>query len=627
MKKVLLFVLMALILNLAGSGWAVVFDVDTEAELRNALSTAASNGDHDTIYIAAGVYNTAGSTFSYTPGPPEENYSLTIQGEGIGSTIFDGAGVQILKIDTTGLDNDSNAHIVIRGVTFQNGASETGAGLSINTMNSNITVEDSGFIGNSAGVGGGLIADNWYDGTVILTNNTFSGNSARFVGGGAVASSDGTIILTGNTFIDNSTSGGAGTIDAGGAAVSSDGTVTFINNRFTNNSAEQRGGGVRINSFIRSAIVTLINNTFSGNSALHGGGAYTSCESGTMNIINNTFSGNTAHGGGLYVELWEDRAVANIYNNIIWGNTWTDLYVADNMDVIGSGATVNLYNNDYSDFDIDVGDNLSQGRNINTNPLFVDPATGDFHLGEDSPCIDVGKNSAPKLPAIDFEGDPRIIDGDSDGKRKVDMGADEYGPVKVITPNGGEVIPSGSPYSIQWVATLEAASFNLKYSMDNGGKWKSIASGITDMSYDWTVPTPPNNKKKCLVKVVGYDGSDKKVGADKSDSTFTIEVVKVTWPNGGETLTSGDIPTITWTTHETKRDVARVILKYTQNGGRAWNKIAPLDGNPGSYDGWTVPDVPKTKSKCKVKVVLKDARGNTVGSDTSDSSFTIEPAP
>jgi len=127
------------------------------------------------------------------------------------------------------------------------------------------------------------------------------------------------------------------------------------------------------------------------------------------------------------------------------------------------------------------------------------------------------------------------------------------------------------------------------------------------------------------VKVIGYDFSEKKVGADRSDWPFTIEVVKLTWPNGGETLTPGDMPTITWKTNETKRDVTKVKLLYTKNGGNTWNKIDTLDGNPGSYDGWTVPDVLKTKSKCKVKVVLKDARGNTVGKDTSDGYFTIQP--
>jgi hypothetical protein len=208
-------------------------------------------------------------------------------------------------------------------------------------------------------------------------------------------------------------------------------------------------------------------------------------------------------------------------------------------------------------------------------------------------------------------------------------GGSDFTMVKALTlevPNGGELVPSGSTYIIQWYAPPELATFKLKYSMNNGTTWKPIDSGITDTSYDWTVPIPPKDKKKCLVKVIGYDGWGEKVGVDKSDAPFTIAVVEVTSPNGGEVLISGDPHTITWTTNETKEPVTKVVLKYTKNGGKRWKKIETLTENTGTYD-WTVPDVPKTKIKCKVKVVLKDARGNTVGSDTSDSYFTIEPAP
>jgi hypothetical protein len=54
-----------------------------------------------------------------------------------------------------------------------------------------------------------------------------------------------------------------------------------------------------------------------------------------------------------------------------------------------------------------------------------DPANWDLHLWSVSPCIDEGTDSVV-LPDSDFEGDPRIIDGDSDGTAIVDMGADEY---------------------------------------------------------------------------------------------------------------------------------------------------------------------------------------------------------
>jgi hypothetical protein len=46
----------------------------------------------------------------------------------------------------------------------------------------------------------------------------------------------------------------------------------------------------------------------------------------------------------------------------------------------------------------------------------------------------------------------------------------------------------------------------------------------------------------------------------------------------------------------------------------------------GSYD-WTVPTVTRTKTKCKVKIVLKGAAGEKLGTDVSDSPFTIQPAP
>ena len=56
-------------------------------------------------------------------------------------------------------------------------------------------------------------------------------------------------------------------------------------------------------------------------------------------------------------------------------------------------------------------------------PLFVDPAKGDYHLKYGSPCIDAGTTTTVPggLPEKDFEGDSRILGGG------VDMGADEYG--------------------------------------------------------------------------------------------------------------------------------------------------------------------------------------------------------
>jgi hypothetical protein len=193
--------------------------------------------------------------------------------------------------------------------------------------------------------------------------------------------------------------------------------------------------------------------------------------------------------------------------------------------------------------------------------------------------------------------------------------------VTVNLPNGGEIIPSGSQYSIGWCAPSQAVKFTLKYSIDNGSTWKLIAKNITGTSYNWTVPTPANNRKECLVKVMGYNASGTQVGSDKSNSTFTIEVVKLTSPDGEEILQQSNTHIITWQTNATIRLVAQVKLSYSVNGGTSWTAVKTLTGNPGSYN-WTVPNV--SSSSCKVKVVLKDSGGVTVGNDISDGVFTIQ---
>jgi hypothetical protein len=197
--------------------------------------------------------------------------------------------------------------------------------------------------------------------------------------------------------------------------------------------------------------------------------------------------------------------------------------------------------------------------------------------------------------------------------------------VALLEPIGGDVIPSGSTYTIRWEGSSPAVKFGLLYSMNNGLTWRWVtADFVTGTSYDWRVPTPPGNKKTCLVKVIGYDGSDKRLGTDLSDAPFTIEVAKLTTPNGGEQLTSNALYSITWEANETARPVAKVTLSFTKDGGVTWVTIKTLMGNPKSHE-WKVPTVIKARTKCKVKMVLKDAAGVNIGSDVSDAYFTITP--
>ena len=166
--------------------------------------------------------------------------------------------------------------------------------------------------------------------------------------------------------------------------------------------------------------------------------------------------------------------------------------------------------------------------------------------------------------------------------------------------------------------------------MDAGLTWKQIHPDkkyVSRTSYNWIVPIPSTNKKTCLVKVNGFTSDGLQIVADRSDKPFTIEVVEVTSPQGGEVLTSESTFTIQWQSYETKNPVDKVSLRYTMDGGTTWKPISPpLMGNPKTHD-WKIPLVPKRKTNCKVKVLLKDKAGNIVGSDASNGSFTIEPPP
>jgi hypothetical protein len=198
-----------------------------------------------------------------------------------------------------------------------------------------------------------------------------------------------------------------------------------------------------------------------------------------------------------------------------------------------------------------------------------------------------------------------------------------YGRLKLLSPNGGEILPRGSTYRIQWVAPSQAVSFNLSYSIDNGSTWKSIVGRTWGTSYDWEVPVLANNRKG-LIRVTGLNSRRITIGEDRSDSTFTIEGVRILLPNGAETLKSGETQLIAWDTNATAEDVATTKIHLSKDGGMTWSLIASLQGNPGSYH-WAVALVPAIKSKCKLKIVLKNKKGKILGSDVSDAVFTIVP--
>jgi len=241
------------------------------------------------------------------------------------------------------------------------------------------------------------------------------------------------------------THGGAG---SGGGMYLNNSSPTVTNCIFTDNQASSMGGGMYI---LNTSSPVVANCIFEDNrvTGLNGGGIC--CwGNGSSTIINNTIVNNTAddNGGGIYVSPGSSPIITN---NIIIGNTATTGTGGGIYAEAGAAPSIS-YNDVFSNSPNNYSGCTAGTGDIMTDPKFVlsDPK---YHLDSDplnfSPCIDAGYNGASSLPATDFEGEPRVFDGDDNGTATVDMGADEY---YVPPPPGGSV--GGEVYPVDKTALL-----------------------------------------------------------------------------------------------------------------------------------------------------------------------------
>ncbi|MCK4654630.1 MAG: DUF1565 domain-containing protein [Candidatus Cloacimonetes bacterium] len=157
--------------------------------------------------------------------------------------------------------------------------------------------------------------------------------------------------------------------------------------------------------------VLICNNT----SGYSGGGIY--CNNASPTFINITVTENitTQQGGGICCRPFSNPMV---FNGIFWNNYPHEIY-------INESASLTIT---YSD----IQGGWTGTDNIDTDPLFVNPGVGDYHLQSESPCIDAGDPASPLDP------DGTIAD----------MGAyyfhQHFGPVWHISTTGSDLTGNGS---------------------------------------------------------------------------------------------------------------------------------------------------------------------------------------
>jgi predicted outer membrane repeat protein len=239
-------------------------------------------------------------------------------------------------------------------------------------------------------------------GSPVLMNIIFSANKAG--GGAGMSSESGSPTLVNVTFSANYAA-----VVGGGMEIRNgqDGSPILTNVTFTKNHAE-RGGGIYI-TFSNPAMKNIL---FSANSADFAGGAIYN-DTSNPTLVNVTFFSNAANsvdegGGAIYNINNKLGAVSNpsLVNAIFWSNSEPKI-----SDGISTSTTIS-----YSD----VQGGWPGTGNIDADPLFKDPASGDLHVQAASPVIDSGTNTG--CPAQDRDDVSR-----PQGK-SCDMGAYEYDP-------------------------------------------------------------------------------------------------------------------------------------------------------------------------------------------------------
>jgi len=267
--------------------------------------------------------------------------------------------------------------------------------------------------GNSGNV---LVFDSGEGPAARLEGFTIKNGRASFGAGIDILAASPSIV--GNIFDTNTqTAGGYG------AAIGGNGSSALIErNIFRNNSCDtQHLSGVI--TFVNGSSPDIVNNLIVDNPCR--AITITLPSGNSPQVSNNTIVGNRT---GIKVSAQVNSTLHLYQNNILAGNA-VGFEITNGTPANHPLFKNNLVFNNTSNY-VGVADQTAINGNLSADPLFVAPTTGNYHIAAGSPAVDAGA-TADFLPETDIDGEKRVIDGNGDGVRTVDIGADE---LKVLYP-------------------------------------------------------------------------------------------------------------------------------------------------------------------------------------------------
>jgi hypothetical protein len=277
------------VLTIIGNGVQRIFEISSGATATLSGLTLTNGGGG---ILNNGTLTVTHSTLSgNTAASNGSGGAIYNAGSGAMLTVVDSLLTNNSAGNGGGLYNSSATLILSDSTLSGNNSVSPGGGIS-NTNNGSVTITNTTLSGNVAGSFGGGVSST--TGTLTVTRTALTDNSAAYHGGGIYFSGNsGRVTVSESTLSNNST----GTLYCGGGmniAGGSSGTATVVlhNNTLSGNTARD-GGGLCISN----ATTHFFNNTVSDNTATRNGGGISIGVGGILNIGNSLITGNSAVSG------------------------------------------------------------------------------------------------------------------------------------------------------------------------------------------------------------------------------------------------------------------------------------------------------------------------------------------